>query len=105
MPKPREFLRYQNQFGRADPAEWTVVAHEQEPLRRAAVLQHDLVREARHQQDRLDQATNLTAELINMNPDQLRRIYRGEAGLTVENLYKIARAVGLDVKVVFDKVD
>lgn len=72
---------------------------------RAALLQHDLVREARHQQERMDQGTNATASLINMNADQLRRIYRGEAGLTVENLYKIARAVGLDVKVTFDKID
>jgi plasmid maintenance system antidote protein VapI len=53
----------------------------------------------------MDQGTNATATLIHMNPDQLRRIYRGEAGLTVENLYKIARAVGLDVKVAFDKID
>ena len=72
---------------------------------RAARLQHDLVREARHQQDRMDQATNDTASLIQMNPDQLRRIYRGEAGLTVENVYKIARAVGLDVEVAFHRID
>ncbi|MDT0213940.1 helix-turn-helix transcriptional regulator [Rothia sp. ARF10] len=105
MPQPREFLRHPTQFGRADPAEWKQPVASTRHAQGAARLQHELVRAARQQQERLDQKTDETAHLIGMNPDQLRRIYRGEAGLTLENVYKISKAVGLNVGVTFTRID
>ena len=87
-----------------DPPDWLDASPSEVAALEAAHLQHDFVRTVRIQQERIGETTEGIAQIIGMHPDQLRRIYRGESRLMMENMVRIARAVGLGVSISLEEV-
>lgn len=95
MRGPRQYLKYPEEFGAADPPQPKRVPPSQAYKVRAALLQHELARQAIEQMTRLGLDHSTVASSLGVSDEQLRRLLRGESAMTVERMHQLAQAVAL----------
>ena len=97
LPQPRDWLRDDpdhNRFGRNKPVRWKNARSKTDrALVAAAITQHEFARAVR----RTRTSTETIAARSGLTIDQLRRILRGEAHLTLAQMHLIAAHAGLSL--------
>lgn len=101
MPQPRTWLADDpdhNLFGRNKPVRWQ---RPSDPASRAlveaAVHQHEFAKAVRQALRRSGMTTVSLANQAGLTIDQLRRLLRGEAPMTLPQMYLIARHAGVSL--------
>lgn len=93
---PRKYLRFIEQFGHADPADWRtdIPAAERDHLR-AAQVQHDFARAVLIQITRLDLTREEVAAHCDISAETLNGHLRGAKVLPLDRMHRIAAVVAL----------
>ena len=95
MRGPRKYLRYPEEFGVTDPAEPARLPPSQQFKAVAAQAQHELARQVHEQMARLGLDYATLAPQVDLSEEQLKRLLRGESGMSVERMHQLAKAAAL----------
>ena len=103
---PRKHLAYPDEFGITAPAEPTdELAPSERYKADAALVQHDLARQIIEQMARHGITYPVLAKQIGVSVEQLRRMLRGESGMSFERMHQLAKAVGLSITVTIERTE
>lgn len=105
MRGPRQYLAYPDEFGVTDPPEPAPLTPSDEHKFQAALVQHELARQVIEQMNRIGITYPVLAAQVGVSVEQLRRMLRGESGMSVERMHKLAKAAALRLTVTIERTE